>query len=354
MQQYITLLQQLISIPSFSKEESGTADALVAFLNENNCIVQRKENNVWVMNKFFDDKKPTLLLNSHHDTVKPNSAYSRNPFDASIEDDKLYGLGSNDAGGPLVALLATFLHFYERSDLPLNLIYAATAEEEISGKNGLESILSQLGNVHLAIVGEPTLMNMAVAERGLLVLDCKAKGKAGHAAHNEGISAIYQAMHDIEWFRTFQFEKTSEWLGTVSMNVTMINAGSAHNQVPAECDFVVDIRLNERYTHEAVLSIIRQNVNCEVKERSTRIKPSGIELTHPIVTAAKRLGVELYGSPTASDMSLMPWKCVKLGPGDSARSHSADEFIYISEIKSGIQTYIQLIEQYSSIIKNSN
>lgn len=354
MQQYITLLQQLISIASFSKEEKETADALAAFLEANKCVVQRKGNNVWAKNKYFHEKKPTLLLNSHHDTVKPNSAYTRNPFEATMEGDKLYGLGSNDAAGPLVALLATFLHFNERKDLPFNIIYAATAEEEISGKNGVESILSELGNVQLAIVGEPTLMKMTVAERGLLVLDCKANGIAGHAARNEGINAIYEAMRDMEWFRTFQFEKTSEWLDAVSMNVTMINAGSAHNQVPAECDFVVDVRLNECYTHEEVLAIIRQHIKCEVKERSTRIKSSGIELTHPMVLAAKQLGIELYGSPTTSDMALMPWKCVKLGPGDSARSHSADEFIYISEIESGINTYIQLIEQYSSIIKNSS
>lgn len=354
MTQYIILLQQLIAIPSFSKEEGGTADVLVAFMEPNNCVVQRKGNNVWVKNKYFDEQKLTLLLNSHHDTVKPNNAYTRNPFEASLEGDKLYGLGSNDAGGPLVALLAAFLHFNERGDLPFNIIYAATAEEEISGKYGVESILTELGNVQLAIVGEPTLMKMAVAERGLLVLDCKVKGKAGHAARNEGINAIYEAVQDIEWFRTFRFEKTSEWLGAVSMNVTMINAGTAHNQVPAECNFVVDVRLNDCYTHEEVLAIIRQHVKCEVKERSTRIKPSVIELTHPMVLAAKSLGIGLYGSPTTSDMALMPWKCVKIGPGDSARSHSADEFIYISEIESGINTYIQLIEQYSSNIKNNS
>jgi acetylornithine deacetylase len=351
MQQYINLLQQLIAIPSFSKEESGTADVLLASMEADNCVVQRRGNNVWVKSKYFDEQKPTLLLNSHHDTVKPNSAYTRNPLEASVEGDKLYGLGSNDAGGPLIALLTTFLHFNERNDLPFNIIFAATAEEEISGRNGVESILTELGNVQLAIVGEPTLMKMAVAERGLLVLDCKAKGKAGHAARNEGINAIYEAMQDVEWFSTFRFEKTSEWLGAVSMNVTMINAGTAHNQVPAACNFVVDVRLNDCYTHEEMLAIIRQHVKCEVKERSTRIKPSGIELTHPMVRAAKSLGIELYGSPTTSDIALMPWKCVKIGPGDSARSHSADEFIYISEIESGINTYIQLIEQYSSNIK---
>ena len=354
MKQLTELLQQLISIPSFSKEESATADLMAVFLQARGCAVFRKGNNVWSKNKFYDESKPTLLLNSHHDTVKPNSGYTRHPFEPTIEDGKLYGLGSNDAGGPLVALLAAFLHFDERNDLPFNLIYAATADEEISGKGGVESIVADLGNVQLAIVGEPTLMKMAVAERGLLVLDCTARGKAGHAARNEGVNAIYEAIKDIEWFRTYQFEKTSEWLGPVSMNVTLINAGTAHNQVPAECSFVVDVRLNECYTHLQALEIIGRHVNCEVKERSTRIKPSGIELTHPIVLAAKDLQIDLYGSPTTSDMALMPWKAVKMGPGDSARSHSADEFIYVHELEDGLRIYIELIEQYAQQIKTAH
>jgi acetylornithine deacetylase len=353
MKEILTLLQQLIAIPSFSKEENGTADLMASFLETKGFSVFRKGNNVWVRNKYYEESKPTLLLNSHHDTVKPNSGYTRNPFEATIEDGKLYGLGSNDACTPLVALLAAFLHFSERKDLPFNLIYAATAEEEISGKGGVESILTDLGNVQLAIVGEPTLMKMAIAERGLLALDCIAKGKAGHAARNEGVNAIYEAMKDIEWFRTYQFEKTSEWLGPVSMNVTVVNAGTAHNQVPAECSFVVDVRLNECYTHQQVLEIIRQHVSCEVKERSTRIKPSGIELMHPIVLAAKDLQLDLYGSPTTSDMALMPWQAVKIGPGDSARSHSADECIYVHELKDGLRIYIELIEHYAQQIKTA-
>ncbi|MFN8323088.1 MAG: M20 family metallo-hydrolase [Chitinophagales bacterium] len=354
MKQLTELLQRLISIPSFSKEESATADLISSFLEARGCYIFRKGNNVWLKNRYYDGSKPTLLLNSHHDTVKPNSAYTRNPFQALIEDDKLYGLGSNDAGASLVTLLAAFLNFNERNDLPFNLIYAATAEEEISGKAGLESILADLGKVHLAIVGEPTLLKMAVAERGLLVLDCQAKGKAGHAARNEGVNAIYEAMRDIEWFRTYRFEKNSEWLGPVSMNVTVINAGTGHNQVPADCSFVVDVRLNECYTHQEILAIIRQHVNCEVKERSTRIKPSSIETDHPLVLAAKQLNIELYGSPTTSDMALMPWKAVKIGPGDSARSHSADEFIYLHELEEGIRTYIELIEQYSQQTKTTS
>ncbi len=353
MKEILTLLQQLIAIPSFSKEENGTSDLMASFLETKGFSVFRKGNNILVRNKYYEESKPTLLLNSHHDTVKPNSGYTRNPFEATIEDGKLYGLGSNDAGAPLVALLAAFLHFNERNDLPFNLIYAATAEEEISGKGGVESIISDLANVRLAIVGEPTLMKMAVAERGLLVLDCVAKGKAGHAARNESVNAIYEALRDIDWFRTYQFKKNSEWLGPVSMNVTLINAGTAHNQVPAECSFVVDVRLNECYTHQQVLEIIRQHVNCGVKERSTRIKPSGIELMHPIVLAAKDLQLDLYGSPTTSDMALMPWQAVKIGPGDSARSHSADEFIYVHELNDGLRIYIELIEHYAQQIKTA-
>ncbi len=353
MNDIIALLQQLIAVPSFSREENATADLLAAFLEARGCSVFKKGNNVWSKNKHFDETNPTLLLNSHHDTVKPNSGYTRNPYGGEIEEGKLYGLGSNDAGGSLVSLLAVFLHFNERDDLPFNLIYAATAEEEISGKGGLESIVQELGNVQLAIVGEPTLMKMAVAERGLVVLDCMAKGKAGHAARNEGVNAIYEALPDIEWFRHYRFEKTSEWLGPVSMNVTVMNAGSAHNQVPAECCFSVDVRLNECYTHRQVLEIIRQHIKAEVKERSTRIKPSFIETTHPIVKVAKELNIELYGSPTTSDMALMPWKAVKMGPGDSARSHSADEFIYVQEVEEGIRIYKELIERYALNIKTN-
>ncbi len=285
------LLRDLIAIPSYSKEESATAERIFIFLQEHGVPAMRKNNNVWAANKYFDDNKQTILLNSHHDTVKPNSGYTLNPFKAEVENGKLYGLGSNDAGAALVALLGTFVCFYERNDLPFNLIYAATAEEEISGKDGVESIISELGNIHFSIVGEPTQMKMAVAERGLLVLDCTAVGKAGHAACNEGVNAIYAAMQDIEWFRFYTFDKTSEWLGPVSMNVTVINAGSVHNQVPATCHFVVDIRLNECYTHQQILDAVRANVNCHVKERSTRIKPSFINIGHLFVESAKKLNI---------------------------------------------------------------
>lgn len=347
----ISLLKQLIAIPSFSREESGTADLLQKFLKEKGISANRKLNNVWARNKFFSEAKPTLLLNSHHDTVKPNSAYTLNPFEPIEKDGKLYGLGSNDAGGCLVSLLATFLYFYENENLPFNIIFAATAEEEISGTNGIESILNELGEISLAIVGEPTQMNLAIAEKGLLVLDCIAHGKPGHAARSEGDNAIYKAMRDIEWFRTFQFPKISQLLGPVKMNVTVIKSGTQHNVVPGMCEFTVDIRLNEKYTHEEVLDIIRQNVQCEVKPRSTRIKPSSISASHPIVQAAENIGLKTFGSPTTSDQALMNFLSVKIGPGDSARSHSADEFIYVEEITKGISIYIHLIESFKKYIK---
>lgn len=345
------LLKDLISSPSFRTQEDVTAGKILKFFERRSIPASRKGNNIWVRNKFYDKAKPTLLLNSHHDTVKPNSGYKRDPFKAEIHDGKLFGLGSNDAGGSLVSLLGAFIHFYERDDLPFNIIYVATAEEEISGKGGIESIINDLGNIQLAIVGEPTQMKMAVAERGLMVLDCVATGKAGHAARNEGVNAIYAALPDIEWFRNYKFDGNSEWLGLVSMNVTMVNAGTAHNQVPTECNFVVDIRLNEMYTHEQVLATIRQNVNCRVKERSTRIKPSFAGNDNPLVLAAKQLNIPLFGSPTTSDMALMPWEAVKIGPGDSARSHSADEFIYINEIEQGIKVYIELMEALENKVK---
>ncbi len=342
----IALLKKLIAIPSFSREESSTADLLQKFLEEKGIAVKRKFNNVWARNKFFSEAKPTLLLNSHHDTVKPNSAYTLNPFEAIEKDGKLFGLGSNDAGGCLVSLLAVFLHFYENENLPFNILFAATAEEEISGVNGIESMLHELGNISFAIVGEPTQMNLAIAEKGLLVLDCVALGKPGHAARDEGDNAIYKAMKDIEWFKTFQFPKTSDALGPVKMNVTVIKAGAQHNVIPGSCEFVVDIRLNEKYTHEEVLSIIKQNVQSEVKPRSTRIKPSSISKEHPIVKAAESLGLKTFGSPTTSDQALMNFPSMKIGPGDSARSHSADEFINIDEVEKGIAKYIQLLNSY--------
>lgn len=340
----IELLRQLIATPSFSREEDKTAAILESFLSAHGVTSKRKGNNVWALCKHYDAAKPTLLLNSHHDTVKPNPGYTRDPFQAAIEDGKLFGLGSNDAGGAAVSLAAAFLHLYERSDLAYNLVLAITAEEEISGANGIESLWPDLPKIDCAIVGEPTQMEVAVSEKGLMVLDCVATGKAGHAAREEGDNAIYHAMKDIEWFRTSAFPKSSPTLGHVKMSVTVIQAGQSHNQVPAECRFTVDVRVTDSYTLEEALDIIRRNVSCSVTPRSLRLRPSGISSDHPLVTAAKKQGRKLYGSPTTSDRALIPVPSIKMGPGESGRSHSADEFIYVREIEEAIRGYVGLIE----------
>ena len=340
----VALLKELIRISSFSREEDKTADVIERFLRDRNVKTQRKGNNVWAYNARFDTKKPTLLLNSHHDTVKPNSGYTRDPFSPDVEEGKLYGLGSNDAGGCLVSLIATFLYYYNTEDLTYNLCLAATAEEEISGLNGLESILPELGWLDFAIVGEPTLMNLAIAERGLMVLDCQVHGKAGHAAREEGENAIYKALKDIQWFKTYRFAKVSELFGPLKMSVTVINAGTQHNVVPELCNFTVDVRVTDAYTNEEVLKIIKTNVSCEVKPRSTRLKPSSIDKNHPIVQSGIRMGKETYGSPTTSDQALLSIPSVKVGPGDSARSHMADEYVYVQEILNGIEGYVEMLK----------
>ena len=339
----VALLRQMIQTPSFSKEEAGTAGLLAEFLQERGVEVHRKKNNVWAFNRHYDPAKPTILLNSHHDTVKPNGADTRDPFAATVEGDRLYGLGSNDAGASGVSLLAAFLHFYDRKDLKYNLCVAITAEEENSGHDGLECVIPELGPLEFAIVGEPTLMQLAIAERGLMVIDCTAHGKAGHAAREEGDNAIYKAMQDIEWFRTYRFPKVSDLFGAVKMSVTIISAGTQHNVVPAECRFTVDIRVTDRYTNEEVLEIIKEHVSCEVKARSTRLRPSSIRPDHPIVQAGLALGRTTYGSPTTSDQALLDIPSLKLGVGDSARSHSADEFVHLSEIREGIELYIKML-----------
>ncbi len=338
-------MQQLIAIPSFSKEEDKTADVIEQFLQQRHIKTNRRLNNIWAYNQHFDAAKPTILLNSHHDTVKPNSGYTRNPFAADLEDGALYGLGSNDAGGCLVSLIAAFIYFYPKTGLKYNYCLAATAEEEISGVNGLELIIPELGRLDFGIVGEPTQMQLAIAERGLMVLDCTVQGKAGHAAREEGENAIYKALPDIEWFRTFRFPKESEVFGPVKMSVTMINAGSQHNVVPASCTFTVDVRVTDAYRNEEVLDMIRQQVGCEVKPRSIRLKPSSIDKNHPVVQAGIALGRTTYGSPTTSDQSLLDIPSLKIGPGDSARSHTADEYIRIDEIKEGIELYISILEK---------
>lgn len=340
------LLKELIATPSFSKEEELTADIIGRFLSARNIETKRVGNNLIARNKYLDPTKPSLLLNSHHDTVKPNPQYTKDPFLPVVEDGKLYGLGSNDAGGCLVSLISVFLHYYDRKDLKYNLVLAATAEEEISGTGGIEMILPNLPAIDCAIVGEPTQMQMAVAERGLMVLDCIFYGKAGHAARNEGQNAISGAIKDIEWFNSYQFPKVSDLLGSNKMSVTVIETeNKAHNVVPDRCKYVVDTRVNELYSFEETLDIIRSNVQSEVKARSTRLRSTSIAADHPLVKAGIALGRSAYGSPTTSDKALMPFPALKMGPGDSARSHTANEYIYIEEINNGIDLYIQLLNQ---------
>lgn len=338
-------MKKLIAIPSFSKEEGKTADAIEEYLRSKGVPVRRLINNLWAVNRHFDTGKPTILLNSHHDTVRPNKAYTIDPFDPVEKDGKLYGLGSNDAGGCLVSLIETFLYYYDSAGLDYNLLLAATAEEEISGHDGVELLLPSLGKIDFGIVGEPTNMQLAVAEKGLLVLDCTAHGKAGHAAREEGENAIYKALKDIEWFRTFHAPKVSELLGPVKMSVTVIDSDNrAHNVVPSQCHFVVDVRVNELYTFDELLEAIRSNVSSDLRPRSLRMRSSSIPIDHPIVKSGIRLGRSCYGSPTTSDKALMPFPALKTGPGDSARSHTADEFIYVEEIARGIDGYIELLK----------
>ena len=350
----IELLKQLIATPSFSKEEDKTAGIIEQFFVVRNIKANRLLNNVWCVNKYFDEAKPTILLNSHHDTVKPNPQYTKDPFSPIMEGKKLYGLGSNDAGGCLVSLIAAFLFFYDKENLKYNLVIAATAEEEISGVNGIEKLLAStafnspfrgLGGGG-AIVGEPTQTNLAVAEKGLLVLDCVAMGKAGHAAREEGENSIYKAIKDINWFQTFKFPKISETLGSIKMSVTSINTeNKAHNVVPAVCSFVVDVRVTDVYSHEEILETIKQHVQSDIKPRSMRLRSSTIDKDHPLVKAGINLGKQMYGSPTTSDAALIHASVLKCGPGDSARSHTADEFIFLDEIKDGIETYIKILDQ---------
>lgn len=344
-QDALELLKELIKTPSHSKSEEGSAACLESFLNNHQIPFQRHHNNVWAVNKYFDERKPGILLNSHHDTVLPNSAYTRDPYDARIEDGKLFGLGSNDAGASLVSLLALFRYYYDREDLKYNLIIAASAEEENSGANGITSVMKLLPSFDFAIVGEPTEMHLAIAEKGLMVLDGHAHGVPGHAAREEGDNAIYRAMKDIAWIENYNFDKVSDQLGKVKMTVTQVNAGKQHNVVPALCDFVVDVRTTDCYSNEEILKIINTNTQSEIIARSLRLQPSSINPDHPIVRAGMELGRKTYGSPTLSDQSLIDKPSLKMGPGDSARSHSADEFVYTSEIKEGIGLYIEMLSK---------
>ncbi len=341
----IVLLKKLIETPSFSGEEEQTAVLIQAWFEQRSISFQREFNNIWAVNKYFDKEKPTILLNSHHDTVRPNKDYTKDPFKVEMLGGKLFGLGSNDAGGSLVSLMATFTYFYEKKDLKYNLVLLASAEEENSGPKGIRSVLPSLPEFDFAIVGEPTLMHLAIAEKGLLVLDVYAHGKAGHAAHGTGDNAIYKAIEAIEWFKNFRFPKVSETLGEIKMTVSQINAGKQHNVVPAECHFVVDVRTTDAYSLKEVLEIIKKNVNIEIKERSLRNNSSSISMEHPVVAAGQNLGQQTYGSPTMSDQTALTCPSLKLGPGESLRSHTADEFIFVEEIEEGILIYIGLLNE---------
>jgi acetylornithine deacetylase len=344
----IALLKQLISIPSFSKEEGGTADAIANYLIKKGIVPQRQGNNVWAFLTPFEENRPTIWLNSHHDTVKPNTGYTRDPFSAEEHEGKLFGLGSNDAGGPLVSLIATFCHFLGK-DLPFNLLLVASAEEEISGPQGISSLISILPPAELVLVGEPTQMRLAVAEKGLLVLEGTVRGKAGHAAREEGINAIYLALNDLEKVKNFQFQKISPFLGPTKVSCTVIHAGEQHNLVPDLCRYVLDIRINELYTHEEVLEELKSVLTADLVPRSMRLRSSNLPEGHLLQQVATSMGLEKFGSPTLSDQALIPYPSAKIGPGDSARSHTADEFIFTEEVKDGISTYISILKNYASL-----
>ncbi|WP_149303993.1 M20 family metallo-hydrolase [Pareuzebyella sediminis] len=342
----LELLKTLISIPSFSSEEDKTADAIEDWFKAFNIPFQRHINNVYAVNKYFDESKPTLLLNSHHDTVKPNSAYTKDPFHPHIEDGKLYGLGSNDAGGALVSLIAAFTYFYARKNPSHNILMVASMEEESAGANSLRGLLPKLPKIDVAIVGEPTLLDLAIAEKGLIVFDAVVKGTPSHAAHPNLNNAIYNSIEVLEWFKNYKFDKVSDALGEVKLTVTQINAGSQHNVVPAQVDLVIDVRVTDKYTNAEIAEILKREAPCELKERSLRLNSSSIAKDHPLVKSGVALGRKTYGSPTLSDQAALQCQSLKLGPGDSTRSHSADEFIYVQEIEDGIDLYIKILEKF--------
>ena len=342
--QSVELLKEMIEIPSLSHEEKKVADFLEATFSAWGLHPTRIHNNIWLRNKFWNNEKPVILLDSHLDTVRPVNGWTYDPFRSTVEEKRITGLGSNDAGASVVSLLGTFRYFYDAQYLPFNLLYCASAEEEISGENGIASILKQLGRIDLAIVGEPTQMQIAVAEKGLLVLDCEAKGRAGHAAREEGDNAIYKAIKDIEILEAYRFPLVSPVLGPVKLSVTQIEAGQQHNVVPDSCRFVVDVRTNEFYTNKEAFEIISGLIQSQVHPRSLKLNSSGISVNHQIVKCGLDMGLHIYGSPTTSDQAVIPYPSIKMGPGDSARSHTANEYILIQEIYEGIATYVKLLE----------
>ncbi|WP_340199805.1 M20 family metallo-hydrolase [Ascidiimonas sp. W6] len=342
----LDLLHQLINTQSFSSEEDQTAAIIEKWFQHYNIPFKRAGHNIYAFNKHYNDSKPILLLNSHHDTVKPNKAYTKDPFQAHIENGKLYGLGSNDAGGCLVSLIALFTYYYEKEGLNYNLVIVASAEEESSGPNGLNSVLPLLPEIDVAIVGEPTLMNLAIAEKGLVVFDAIVSGTPSHAAHPNNNNSIYNTIEVLQWFKDYTFQKISPVLGEVKMTVTQISAGSQHNVVPAQTSLVVDVRVNDQYSNTEIAEILSKESPCsEIKARSLRLNSSSIPENHPLVLAGKKLGRSTYGSPTLSDQAVLSCPSLKLGPGDSTRSHTADEYIYVKEIEEGIDIYIKLLEQ---------
>lgn len=341
----VSLLSHLIVTPSVSRDERRAADIMEEELTRCGFTPQREANNVWAIGSCQREDRPTLLLNAHIDTVKPVASYTRNPYEPSLEDGTLYGLGSNDCGGGLVSLLQVFRELSASERCPYNLVYLASAEEEVSGKDGISRALPLLPHIDVAIVGEPTGMQPAVAEKGLMVVDITAHGKSGHAARNEGVNAIYEALDDLCWIRSHRFDRVSRFLGPTKMQATVVNAGTQHNVVPDECKIVVDVRTNELYTNEEVFDIISSHCKSECRARSFRLHSSRIDLNHPLVERCVALGLQPFGSPTLSDQALMPFASLKLGPGQSARSHSADEYIKVSEIEHAIGLYLRLLER---------
>lgn len=341
----VSLLSHLIATPSVSRDERRAADIMEEELVRCGFTPQREANNVWAIGPCQREDRPTLLLNAHIDTVKPVASYTRNPYEPSLEDGTLYGLGSNDCGGGLVSLLQVFRELSASERCPYNLVYLASAEEEVSGKDGISRALPLLPHIDVAIVGEPTGMQPAVAEKGLMVVDITAHGKSGHAARNEGVNAIYEALDDLCWIRSHRFDRVSQFLGPTKMQATVVNAGTQHNVVPDVCKIVVDVRTNELYTNEEVFDIISSHCKSECRARSFRLHSSRIDLNHPLVERCVALGLQPFGSPTLSDQALMPFASLKLGPGQSARSHSADEYIKVSEIEHAIGLYLRLLER---------